>query len=225
MGRRCAADNYYVSRKSSIGPLHRMHPSQPHCLCWRNHAKGTSCGLLLGSICRQDHSLAKTVQAEDHHSLSRGHHVLRGCNVHMGRGCSELGAFAPLCRSRAPCSMLPCLSSCLLCGVYSCMQCQHCSDSATSSSLSPPLTSCCLLICLGSCRIAIPMQAALDSTGQVLLQRRRQAAHSCLLHCVHCRQQSLCLGGCLPHPNAGSNLAAQTYDQPTPANGLLLPNP
>ena len=97
----------------------------------------TSRGLLLGTlIYSQDHSLAKAVQAEDHHSLPRGHHVLRGCNVPLGRSCSVLGAFAPLCRSRAPCGMLPCLSSCLLCGVCSCRQCQHCSDSATSSSLS-----------------------------------------------------------------------------------------
>ena len=38
-GRRWAADNHSPSHKSIICKLHRMHLSQPHCLCCGDHAK------------------------------------------------------------------------------------------------------------------------------------------------------------------------------------------
>ena len=123
-------------------------------------------GLLMGTpICCQDHSLAKAVQAENHHSVPKGHHVLRGCNVLRGcqilmhRGCSALGAFTPLCRSHAPCGRLPCLGSCLLRGVRSCRQCQRPSD-ATSLLLSPPLIPCLPAHLHGQLPGRIPVQAA-----------------------------------------------------------------
>lgn len=161
-GRRWAADNHSPSHKSIICKLQRMHPSQPHCLCCRTMQRKTSRSLLLGTlICCQTHSLAKAVQAEGHHSLPRSYHVLRGCVIlrgckaPMGRGCSALGAFAPLCRGRASPGTLPCLGTCLLRGVPRCRRCQrqgsnpHKHDAGASIDTLP-----CLLICTGSCRNA-----------------------------------------------------------------------